>query len=195
MNMTEQVKKKRKKQASGLTLKQQENMENVLTKALGVNVKFKKPSKILEAALDALKLDFGKLQSKVDKVFEIGRKEHFQDIEIGEFVRERMKDGYSRQTIWRVLEKYPNSIHTEMSRENSEFGNKMLPNERETSKQEQETVQQPTEQEPIKITDPHRFYREKIAAKNEEIAGLKKQLVQANKRIADLEDEVKRLKK
>jgi hypothetical protein len=63
----------------------------------------KQRSKILEKLLDALSPDFDKLQPKIDAVFQQGRKEGFDDMEIGELVRSQMKEHYSDRTIRRVL--------------------------------------------------------------------------------------------
>jgi hypothetical protein len=202
MILQQELHKKRKKQASGLTLKQEERMETVLTKALGVNVKFKKPSKMLEAALNALSLDFGKLQAKVNKVFEIGRKENYPDMEIGDMVREKMKEEYSDRTISRVLPE--TAKHIEKIRDTTRFADILSANKHETFKPVGKSPEilkawkeshEPENEQEASITDPHRFFREQIAQKNEEISGLKTQLAQANKRIAELESEVKRLKK
>jgi len=63
-----------------------------------------------------LELDFGKLQSKVYHVFEIGRKEGMTDMEIGNYIRDRMKVHYSDWTIRDVLKEYPGAKHLEHSR-------------------------------------------------------------------------------
>jgi hypothetical protein len=68
-------------------------------------------SKKLEELLSNLHLDFGKLQTKVDAIFEQGRKENFTDKDIGKLIRKEMKvAGYSAGTITRVFDKYPEAI-------------------------------------------------------------------------------------
>jgi ATP-dependent Lon protease len=74
-----------------------------------IEEKKKKPSEAFIEALAALGLDFDKLQPKVDKVFEIGRKDGLNDKEIGDHVRSTMKEHYSQSTIQRVLKVYPNA--------------------------------------------------------------------------------------
>lgn len=69
------------------------------------------PSKAFFDALDAIPaINFEKLQPKVDRVFEIGRKEGLTDKAIGKFIRWKMKEDYSRNGIWKVLKKYPDAI-------------------------------------------------------------------------------------
>jgi len=72
-----------------------------------IEEKKKKPSEAFIEALAALSLDFDKLQPKVDKVFEIGRKDGLNDKEIGDHVRSIMREHYSQQTIQNVFAKYP----------------------------------------------------------------------------------------
>jgi hypothetical protein len=74
-----------------------------------------KRSKILDHLLDALVPDWGKLQTNVNAVFEQGRKEGFDDMEIGDFIRSKMKDHYSKSTIQRVLPK--SAKHLEFTNE------------------------------------------------------------------------------
>jgi hypothetical protein len=89
----------------------------------------KKFSKILNKPLQKLGPDFGKLQSKVDAVFEQGRKEGFSDMEIGEFVRYKMKEHHTDRTIRAVL---PNTAkHQEKAREQKDFVEKTSTNEHE----------------------------------------------------------------
>jgi len=63
----------------------------------------KKYSKKLEQLLADLGPDFGKLETKIDVIFEQGRKEGFSDMEIGDLVRSKMKEHYSDRTIRRLL--------------------------------------------------------------------------------------------
>ena len=84
--------------------------------AITTVLKKKKPGKSFFKALYELELDFGKLQSKVYHVFEIGRKEGMTDMEIGNYVRDRMKVHYSDWTIRDVLKEYPGAKHLEHSR-------------------------------------------------------------------------------
>ncbi len=60
-------------------------------------------SKILQRLLEALAPDFNKLQDKVNEVFQQGRREGLNDMEIGEMVRDAMKDHYTYRTIRNVL--------------------------------------------------------------------------------------------
>lgn len=113
---------KKKRQSKDLTDKEKDELAKGIGKVLGVEATVKRPSKQLEKALDALALDFAKLQTKVDTVFTIGRKEDYSDREIGNMIRERMKDHYSAMTIWRVFEKYPDA----RQQQNHEKVNKKL---------------------------------------------------------------------
>lgn len=63
----------------------------------------KQKSKKLEQLLADLGPDFGKLETKVDAIFEQGRKEGFSEMEIGGLVRSKMEAHYSDRTIRRVL--------------------------------------------------------------------------------------------
>lgn len=73
------------------------------------------PSKTLTDLLDNLAPDFEKLQSKIDRIFQVGRQEGLKDMDIGNLVRERMEQHYSQATIRNVL---PESAkHTEKIRE------------------------------------------------------------------------------
>jgi hypothetical protein len=74
----------------------------------------KQRSKILERLLEALAPDFNKIQEKVNEVFEQGRREGLDDMEIGSLVREQMKEHYSQATIKRVLPK--SAKHTEFTK-------------------------------------------------------------------------------
>jgi hypothetical protein len=60
---------------------------------------------MLDHLLDALVPEWGKLQTNVNAVFDQGRREGFNDLEIGNFIRSKMKDHYSKSTIQRVLPK------------------------------------------------------------------------------------------
>lgn len=71
--------------------------------AKGEEITVLTPSKTLTELIDSLALDFGKLKQRVEKVFEQGREEGFQDSEIGKMVRARMAEHYTRQTITNVL--------------------------------------------------------------------------------------------
>ena len=180
------VQKKRRKSSEVL----EEKMEGIakgLSKALGVSVKVKKPSKNLEAALNALALDFRKLQQKVDYVFAIGRKEDYNDKEIGKMIRERMKEHYSEWTIWKVFEKYPDAKQKQNHK-------KVEKNKTFDDEKENESDDSNDETEATSEADKFRFYKETIAAKNkllkekdEEITGLKKQ-------IETLKNEIEKLK-
>lgn len=137
-------------------------------------------SKEFQEALDALSLDFEKLQPRVDRVFTVGREEGMSDKEIGKEVRKKMKGEYNRQTIWRVFENYPDA----KQQQNHKKGNKMLPFD-----------------EKPKI-DKYANYKEIIATKNkllkekdEQIKGLQRQLTEANKKIKQLETGLKNVKK
>ena len=66
-----------------------------------VQIPKQKPSKEIELLLS--ELDFGKVQTKVNAIFEQGRKEGFSDVEIGGWIRSRMKGVYSDRTIRNVL--------------------------------------------------------------------------------------------
>jgi hypothetical protein len=83
MTMTEQIQKKKRK-----------------TKPIKV-------SERMQEALDALSLDFDKLQPRVDKVFTIGREDGMKDKVIGKVIRAKMKEHYSKSTFYNVIEKYP----------------------------------------------------------------------------------------
>ncbi len=113
--MTEQIQKKKKH-----TKAQRKKAETVLIAALkkgfGINAVIKQPSPRFQKALDDLIPDFGKLQTKVDKCFELGRKEGYDDRNIGSFIREKMKPHYHPNTITNVFEKYPNAKHQEKAR-------------------------------------------------------------------------------
>jgi len=72
----------------------------------------------LQNALNELAVDFGKLQPKVDQVFEIGRLEGLGDMQIGKLVRKAMKEHYSSKTRTRVLEEYPEALYKNNARPN-----------------------------------------------------------------------------
>lgn len=183
------VQKKRRKSSEVL----EEKMEGIakgLSKALGVSVKVKKPSKNLEAALNALALDFRKLQQKVDYVFTVGRKEGYNDKEIGKMIREKMEGQYHKNTITKVFEKYPDAKKAPSGRP---FGTKSVPTD------ENESDDSNDETEVTSEADKFRFYKETIAAKNkllkekdEEIAGLRVEISKKDKRIIELEKELKK---
>ena len=87
--------------------------EKMSTKQLTV-LKSKKKRKLSAAfatALEALDLDFAKLQPRVDRVFEIGHQDGMSDMQIGKEIRKKMKKHYSRMTIWQVFKKYPEARH------------------------------------------------------------------------------------
>jgi hypothetical protein len=54
---------------------------------------------MLDQLLNSLLPDLDKLQPKIDAVFQQGRKEGFDDMEIGDLVRSKMKDHYTNRTI------------------------------------------------------------------------------------------------
>jgi hypothetical protein len=162
--------------------------------------KKKKISKELQVALDNLLIDFEKLQSKVDKVFDLGRKEGLDDMKIGSLVRKKMKEEYSQRTIQRVL---PETAKRDYNMNKNK--NDTVTNEQESDKMsdsEQETIAT-TGQEPqheseittdVNQTDPNRTFKETITAKNkiikqqqEEIQGLRTELAVKNKKITQLE--------
>lgn len=87
----------------------------------------KQRSKTLDQLLTSLSPDFDKLQSKVKVVFEQGRKEGFNDMEIGDLVRSKMEAHYSDRTIRRVL---PNSAKQQQDHINQK-ADKMSAPERE----------------------------------------------------------------
>lgn len=68
-----------------------------------IQIQKQKPSKTLEQLLADLAPDLGKLKPKVNAIFEQGRKEGLDDMEIGKMVRSKMKEHYSDRTIQRVL--------------------------------------------------------------------------------------------
>jgi hypothetical protein len=71
---------------------------------MSVQIKKKrKPSQALLELVEGLAPDFQKLQDKVDEVFRKGREEGFNDMQIGNLVRSRMKEHYSPATIRNVL--------------------------------------------------------------------------------------------
>lgn len=81
-----------------------------MTMTVQLKRKKKVISKQLQEALDSIPSpDFEKLQPKVDRVFAIGREEGFSDKEIGKEIRKKMKEHYSRKTIWKVFEEYPDA--------------------------------------------------------------------------------------
>jgi hypothetical protein len=86
----------------------------------------KKPSEKLLNAINLLGKEaagyFKKLEDRVNEVLELGRKEGFADLQIGDWIRAETKEHYSKMTIARLL---PSTAkHMEKAR----FGNKMLPN-------------------------------------------------------------------
>lgn len=197
MTMTTQVQKKRQKQSKGLTKKEEDELAKEMGRVLGAEITVKRPSKQLEKALDALALDFAKLQTKVDAVFTIGRKEDYNDRQIGNMIRERMKDHYSAMTIWRVFENYPDA----RQQQNHEKVNKKLTfsQEKESDHKQSTATNDTKPPEPeVNQTDPNRTFKETIAAKNkiikqqqEEIEGLRTELATAHKEIAALKKELK----
>lgn len=151
--------------------------------------KKKKLSKELQAALDNLLIDFEKLQSKVDKVFDLGRKEGLDDMIIGNLVRRKMKEQFSQRTIQRVL---PETAKRDYNM--NENKNDTVTNEQESdilSDSEQETIdttgQEPQSQSEVNQTDPNRFYKETLTAKNKLIRELKEIIAAKDKKIAELE--------
>lgn len=63
----------------------------------------KQRSKKLEELLKRLNSEFKKLDVTIEEIFTQGRAEGFTDKEIGDWIRERMKGNYTKQTISRVL--------------------------------------------------------------------------------------------
>lgn len=187
MTMTVQQERKKRRKRNSLTPEREDALAKEMAKALGVNVRVKRPSKSLEAALEALALDFDKLQPKVDKVFEIGRAEGYPDKEIGSMIRQRMKEGYSAMSIWRVFENYPEA----RQKQNRKKVNKTLTSDGKCPKcgkplKGPEPEANTNSADPI--TDKNRFYKETIETKNkliaelrEEIAGLRQQLAEVKK--------------
>lgn len=86
-------------------------------------------------ALNEVPEDFGKLQSRVDRVFEIGRAAGLDDKRIGKDIREKMKEDYSTRTITRVFEKYPDA----KQKQNHEKADKMSTFDEGYQKQEFES--------------------------------------------------------
>lgn len=74
-----------------------------MTTVLEQQKKKSKISKKLQELLDSLATDFEKLQPKIDRIFEQGRKDGLKDMEIGLLIRQKMKVCYSANTITRVL--------------------------------------------------------------------------------------------
>ena len=73
--------------------------------------------------------DFGKLETKKDAIFEQGRKEGFNDMEIGDMIRSKMQEHYSDRTIRRIL---PDTAkHTKHASEHKTQPAKMSGSERE----------------------------------------------------------------
>lgn len=166
MTMTEQTQKKRRKR-NELSPEQEDALAKKLGEVLGADCKVKRPSKQLEAALEALILDWNKLQVKVDTVFTIGRKEEYSDKAIGSMIREKMKEHYSQSTIQRVFEKYPDAKQQQKRKKvvkmNTFNGKcpkcgKLL-------------------NEPTSDTDKNRFYKETIETKNKLIGELREEIV------------------
>lgn len=88
----------------------------------------RRPSKILEKLTDKCVSEFGKLNVAVNKALEQGRKEGFEDRQVGDMIRRKMiAAGYSRMTVSRALP--PSAKHMEKARSisNPKSGNKMLP--------------------------------------------------------------------
>lgn len=146
-----------------------------------IRKKKKKPvSQTLQDALDAIPSpEFEKLQTKVDRVFEIGRAEGFTDKQIGKLVRMKMKEHYSQRTIQNVFEQYPDAKQKQIHRK---------------------VAKGATSDEADKNSETSKFrnFKEIIAAKiklikekDEEIKRLKQQLASANKRIKELESKVR----
>lgn len=185
--------KKRSKLIPGYTVKQEQELEKNFNK---IGMKFKRPSDKLEAALNALGLDFGKLQPRVDRVFEIGRKEGYPDMMIGDMIRDAMKNDYSTSTIQRVL---PETAKREYHRNENKTVTSQEKSVKVTELENEPKVSSDVKQEG---PDKYRFYQETIDAKNkllkqndEEIKGLKNEIATLKTKVAKLEDEIKRLKK
>jgi hypothetical protein len=202
---------KKRRKSPVLTLKQEEKVATFL------GMKVNKPSKALAAALNALSIDFGKLNTNVKKVFEIARKEGYPDIEIGGMIREKMKEHYSASTIQRVLESYPDAKYQDYDhskdRDYKKDAFKMNASEHKDSNENSETMQEVTK---VETTDKYKPFQDTIDTKSklikqlhEEIAGvrkentefrkqnevLKKRNVELTARVTELEKQVKELKK
>jgi hypothetical protein len=71
----------------------------------------KQKSKKLEKLIANLVPDFGKLETKVNAIFEQGRKESFGDKEIGDMIRSKMKEYHSDRAIRRVYHSNEEPYH------------------------------------------------------------------------------------
>lgn len=166
MTMTTQLQKKRQKQSKGLTKKEEDELAKEMGRVLGAEVTVKRPSKQLEKALDALALDFAKLQTKVDAVFTIGRKEDYNDREIGNMIREKMKEHYSQSTIQRAFEKYPEAKqqqnHEKVVKKNT-FDEKKQSNHKQSKpKTSNDTKQEEHEPEAVYQIEPETYRSEDL---------------------------------
>jgi excinuclease UvrABC ATPase subunit len=195
MTMTVQQERKKRRKRNTLTPEKENALAKEFSKVLGVDVKVKRPSKALNEALEALALDFDKLQSKVDKVFEIGRAEGYPDKEIGSMIREKMRDQYHRNTITNVFAKYPEAKSKTIPKKvtNNVTSDGKCP---KCGKPLNEPVQSNTkDNEAISVTDKNRFYKETIEAKSKLIAELREEIADKDKKIIELGRELVEMKK
>jgi len=111
----------------------------------------KKLSQAMQDALDALAIDFEKLQPKVDRVFTIGRGEGLSDKEIGKLVREKMKEHYTMRTVQNVFATYPDAKQQQIHKKAEKTSTF---HEDDKNEDEEDDAQK------------YRFYKETIATKN-----------------------------
>jgi hypothetical protein len=110
----------------------------------GVNVKLDKPksrqpSKKLQQIVYKIGSTFMTLEDTIIEALELGRKEGFTDIEIGDMIRAEFKRiNRPRMTLARYLP--VTAKHMEKARTKSDFGNKMLPNRPVAISTENETL-------------------------------------------------------
>lgn len=194
--MKEETEKERKKNKRKIFVTALHKNKEEFEAATGFHVK--EPSEEFVKALESLWLDFTKLKTKVAKIFKIGRAEGWPDDQIGWYIRYYMKEHYSKVTIWRVFENYPEAIYKKFTNKGGQ-GYKKKPSEQETQITETETEQyEQTDEsggglligENPHQRDPEIYYNEIIANKNrlieqqqEEIAELKKENAELKKKL------------
>jgi hypothetical protein len=108
-----------------------DTMHSLASKVLTLPAKKRQPSKELQQIVNKIGLNFMTLEDSINEALEVGRKEGFTDIEIGDMIREEFKRlNRPRMTLSRYLP--ATAKHLEKARPRppkaSGFGNILLPN-------------------------------------------------------------------
>lgn len=130
----------------------------------------KQPSKRLQQIVTKIGSTFMTLEDSINEALELGRKEGFTDMEIGDMIRAEFKRlNRPRMTLSRYLP--VTAKHIEKARPKSDFGNNLLPNKPAVVSNENKTL--PTPINAIIATQLNQKQQGRLGILNEEPEELK----------------------